>query len=919
MRLATGGPSSDDRGTADLSDVRPGGGNRLIRVATAEQHGVHEQRMDLVQGNETRPPRRFRLLGTVARPHRVEVGKAEQLEHRQVGEWMASVRGGIDESDALPGVDRVARPQVAVQAGSRHAVVEVAGEQARAERVEDRAVLRAEQAGVPGPAHIGTHPRLGVELAPPFVVAQGQARGTDPAGLCLRPAGRADPECCGPRSMGPGQAPAELHGSLAGRRHSGEALLAQLVVVVTGDADDRHPVGLLQPLQAEDLPVDLTGEGMGKTLHEDVHVSMVAHRGRAWSRASTPTTGVHEIGSGVTRTGQVGRAEWQDNGSRRVTGGAAVTDVAAERLAGAETDDQLTAGHSPAHSEPAPVPARLPHRLPHGPTVLGLSGTGLTLALAMSWVALSPSLLPRSWWATAGSVGLSMTFGYLIGTLVQRLWIRLSRALRIVVTIDPAWGRRLRIVWFAALVAGTLVSWAANHRRQVALEQLVGVHAAPFLAELVGLLLGAAIFAFLVCTGLLVAALWRWTTRRLSRLLTDWVAPILATALIVGLAVAIGQGVVVRPLVESVYSSAAAANGLPWPNRSAPTEATRSGSPNSYEAWDALGAQGQAVVSDGPRAQLISQVTAKPAIDPIRVYAGLEAGRDMQATAQAVVRELDRTNAWDREYLLVATGVGSGWVDEWSVESVEYMTGGNCATASMQYSFLPSGAAFVLDRSSPTEAGKALWSAVKARWDQLPPSHRPKLLAGGESLGSYGGQAAFSSPQELLSQVSGAVWVGTPSFTPLWRQFTDSRREGSPQIAPVIDNGRQVRFITTPDELGHDFYGGTYEPWQYPRVVYLQHASDPVVWWSPSLIWHEPDWMREAVGRDVVDSVQWIPWVSFWQIAFDVPAAINAPSGHGHQYSAEVVPAWNAVLGYPVGSQQVLRIQNAIASHQKDR
>lgn len=353
-----------------------------------------------------------------------------------------------------------------------------------------------------------------------------------------------------------------------------------------------------------------------------------------------------------------------------------------------------------------PVVATVPRKGSRGPTVLGLSGTGLTLALVMSWVALSPSLLPRSWWATAGSVGLSMSFGYVVGTVLQRLWVRTSRVLRIVVTIDPAWGRRLRFVWFTGLAVGTVLSWFANHRRQVELEKLVGVRAAPLTAELLGLVLGTAIFAFLLGSGLLVAALWRWTTRRLSRLLTDWVAPFLATALIVGVAVAIAQGVVIRPLVESVYSSAAAVNRRPWSNRTAPTEATRSGSPSSAEAWDSLGAQGQAVVADGPRAAQISKVTGKPAMEPIRVYAGLQSGRDLAATAQAVVRELDRTDAWARRYLLVATGVGAGWVDEWSLESIEYMTGGDCATASMQYSYLSSGAAFVLDGRAPPRRGR---------------------------------------------------------------------------------------------------------------------------------------------------------------------------------------------------------------------
>lgn len=167
--------------------------------------------------------------------------------------------------------------------------------------------------------------------------------------------------------------------------------------------------------------------------------------------------------------------------------------------------------------------------------------------------------------------------------------------------------------------------------------------------------------------------------------------------------------------------------------------------------------------------------------------------------------------------------------------------------------------------------------------------------------------------------MSGAVWVGTPGFTPLWQQFTDARQQGSPEVAPVIDNGRNVRFVTTPAELDHNYFGGAYDAWQYPRVVYLQHPSDPVVWWSPELIWREPDWMREAVGRDVAAGVRWWPWVAFWQIGFDVPAAVDAPPGHGHQYSSEVVPVWNAVLGYPVSAAEVTRIQAAIGADEKTR
>jgi len=59
--------------------------------------------------------------------------------------------------------------------------------------------------------------------------------------------------------------------------------------------------------------------------------------------------------------------------------------------------------------------------------------------------------------------------------------------------------------------------------------------------------------------------------------------------------------------------------------------------------------------------------------------------------------------------------------------------------------------------------------------------------------------------------------------------------------------------------------------WDGTRVLYLQHPSDPIVWWSTDLALRRPDWLREPRGRDVLDEMIWIPLVSFWQISDDLP------------------------------------------------
>ena len=150
------------------------------------------------------------------------------------------------------------------------------------------------------------------------------------------------------------------------------------------------------------------------------------------------------------------------------------------------------------------------------------------------------------------------------------------------------------------------------------------------------------------------------------------------------------------------------------------------------------------MVADGPRAADLERVTGAPALEPIRLYAGKQDNDTIEAAVAAVMAEIDRTGALDRSVVHVTTSTGTGYVQEWSVSSLEYLTGGDVATVSMQYSFFSSALAYVTDRETPPEAGRALFEAVEARVDALPADRRP----------------------------------------------------GSPQIAPVVDNGRHVRFVT---------------------------------------------------------------------------------------------------------------------------
>jgi uncharacterized membrane protein len=86
------------------------------------------------------------------------------------------------------------------------------------------------------------------------------------------------------------------------------------------------------------------------------------------------------------------------------------------------------------------------------------------------------------------------------------------------------------------------------------------------------------------------------------------------------------------------------------------------------------------------------------------------------------------------------------------------------------------------------------------------------------------------------------------------------------------------------------------QPWEGSRVLYMMHPSDPIVWWSPHLIFSQPDWISEPPGKDVLKGMFWMPFITFWQVTADLPFATGVPDGHGHRYSAEYVDGWNAVM-----------------------
>lgn len=519
-----------------------------------------------------------------------------------------------------------------------------------------------------------------------------------------------------------------------------------------------------------------------------------------------------------------------------------------------------------------------------------LDHAGLFIGVIFFAASLMPSLLPRTWLVQGLASGISLAFGYAIGVVLAWVGRRLVHA-RPSTTVRH-WTRRA--AWAFALVLIPLMLWLGS-----AWQDDIR-HAVHYPAESRYLYLGVLLMAALTGAALLgVGRLLRDLSRRLEKRLlrhraSRRTARLVAVVLVALLAWGFVAGVIgntARAVLDSVASNA---DHGTHPNTVRPTSALRSGSPDSAVSWDSLGLEGRTFIAGGPTAAQITELTGRPAMPPIRVYAGRESASSLEGEASLVLAELKRTHAFDRAVLAVGTSTGTGWINPWQPDSLEYMFGGDTAVASMQYSFYPSWISFLIDRPRAMQAGRDLFNTVNAYWSTLPKDHRPRLLAFGESLGSYGGSGAFTSIDDVLARSDGALFTGPPNSTANWRALTAGRQAGSPERLPVIGDGQSIRFSANPKDLREP--DGTLS---HPHVVFVQHGSDPIVWWSPSLLFNKPDWMSEPRAPDVIPQVHWYPIVTFWTVTCDMIAAASPPAGYGHDYGAEVITAWQAILHPP--------------------
>lgn len=519
-----------------------------------------------------------------------------------------------------------------------------------------------------------------------------------------------------------------------------------------------------------------------------------------------------------------------------------------------------------------------------------LSVSGLFVGAVFFSLSLTPSLLPRGALIQGLLSGCAFAVGYMIGVLLQWIWEYMGLKLRPSrlthwVTVAIAVG----CVVLMAVCLYQTTDWQNSVRSVMGLEPVEQGH--PLWVLLIALVPAA----ILIGIGKLFVFVVSLATSRLRRYVPRRIALVGGLALITIVTIMLFNGLLLRGALRAADEFFSRLDEFAGQFGPAPTNPLRSGSSASLIAWNTIGRDGRIYVESGPSAADIEAFTGRPAMEPLRVSVGLRSAPTVRERAELALEEMKRVGAFDRSVLLVVTPVGTGWVDPAGMDSLEYLMQGDVASVSVQYSYLLSPLSLVIEPDYGTETAQALFNVVYGYWTTLPHDQRPRLYLNGLSLGAHASQASTPLFDVLSDPFQGALWVGPPYTSGIWNWATANREPGSPQWLPKFGNGSSIRFAN--QHGGLEMPG---VPWGPIKIAYLQHASDPIVFFSFHSAWRQPDWFKGERGPDVSPILNWYPVVTFLQLGMDMALALEVPPGYGHMYGAsDYIDSWRALVEPP--------------------
>ena len=274
----------------------------------------------------------------------------------------------------------------------------------------------------------------------------------------------------------------------------------------------------------------------------------------------------------------------------------------------------------------------------------------------------------------------------------------------------------------------------------------------------------------------------------------------------------------------------------------------------------------------------------------------------------------------DRSLIMLVSPTGTGYVNYVAVAAASYLTRGDVATVTMQYSKRPSPLSMGKVKDA-REQNRHLWLRIVERLHHRP-GQLPRVVVFGESLGAHTSQDAFLHWGTLGPQALGierALWIGTPYLSGWMHEVTGPARLDVAEDSVVVVND-----FAQLEALGEERRGRL-------RFVLVSHDNDGVTKFGPDLLTTAPRWLgsgrprpEEVAGaspRGIPPDMRWRPVTTFFQSLIDMKNA-QIPGAYrswAHDYRPDLTRFVSEVYGLPASAEQLAAIERAVEQREIHR
>ena len=306
----------------------------------------------------------------------------------------------------------------------------------------------------------------------------------------------------------------------------------------------------------------------------------------------------------------------------------------------------------------------------------------------------------------------------------------------------------------------------------------------------------------------------------------------------------------------------------------------------------------------------------EPATQPIRVYAPLDAAATPEERVELLLAEIDRTRALERPAFALFSPTGSGYVNYVATETFEYLTRGNCASASIQYSVLPS-ALSLTKVDYATHQTRMLVNGITSRLLRCPPTSGRSSTCSARASARRSARRCSAAPAPPGPRGSG--WT-RPSGSAPRPPPCGGRSCGAPAPSPSPRRSGRAPFYL-PRAI-RDWQALPSRAQEQVRFLLLQNGDDPVPKFAAPLVWKRPDWLGPTDSRPPGSprGTRWLPVVSFVTTFIDLQNALVPTPGvfqeGGHDYRLVIPETLKAVFDLDATDEQMERVEQALRARE---